>query len=380
MELERIIAETELPGWVFLSLFLLTIILQLVFYLGSYTRLATYRPKKHSRNRKGVSVIICARNEADMLERNLPLILEQDYPEYEVIVVNDRSEDHTEELLMEMSHKHGNLNYTTLPANQLHGRRKKLALTIGLKSARYERVLLTDADCIPAGNQWLKLMTSHFSRGKDFVLGYGRYEAKKGFLNLLIRYETVLTAIQYLSSALNGKPYMGVGRNLAYNKHIFFQNKGFSKHYHLPSGDDDIFVNAHAKADNTAIEIHPDSHTISQPETSFRSWIRQKQRHLTAGAHYSARSKIRLGIEITSRLAIYPLALGLCVFSGWLWPVLCLFMFFLITRMIVFKLGMMRLNEKYLLLPSLLFDPLLPLALGIFWLRGRSKRKHQQWS
>ena len=223
-------------------------------------------------------------------------------------------------------------------------------------------------------------MAGNLKGEKEIVLGYGRYEKRKGLLNIIIRYETVFTAMQYFSFALKGKPYMGVGRNLAYKKELFFKTRAFSDHYHIASGDDDLFVNRNAVRANTAIEIEADSHTISIPKTSAAAWIRQKRRHLSAGHLYSKGSRFRLGVEIISRLLLYASFICISLLTLWLWPAVILFGLYLAVRMCIFKMAMMRLKEKYLLLPSLLLDPVLPLILGAIWISNFFKTKNQSWS
>ena len=269
MDLEKIIGDTGVTEWILLVLFFAAFLVQCIYYLGIYMKLSFYKPLKERKSRKGVSVIICARNEAHHLEKFLPAVLSQDYPRFEVVVVNDCSSDHTEQLLSEMALRYTHLRYTTIPSNEKFRHGKKLALTVGIKSAVHDHVLLTDADCYPASDQWLRKMVSHLGRDKEIVLGYGRYEKRKGLLNSLIRYETAFTAMQYLSFALKGKPYMGVGRNLSYKKSLFFKNRGFASHYHVASGDDDLFVNEHAGPENTSIEIDTGSQTFSIPKTTF---------------------------------------------------------------------------------------------------------------
>lgn len=380
MDLKLLIESTGLPEWILLALFIFTLVIQCFYYLGIYIRLPLFKPGERKKSSKGVSVIICARNEAENLERFLALILEQDYPEFEVVVVNDCSTDHSEALLSEMKVKYQNLRFTNIPVNEKFTHGKKLALTIGLKAAAYEHVVLTDADCYPAGKMWLQSMAGNLEGEKDIVLGYGRYERQKGILNSIIRYETAFTALQYFSYALKGKPYMGVGRNLAYRKELFFQNKGFSSHYHIASGDDDLFVNQNAVKSNTSIAFGEEGHTISLPKKKTGEWIRQKRRHLTAGTLYSKGSRFRLGTELISRILLYTTFILITVLSAWLWPAVILFGLFMIIRLIIFKLGMMRLNEKYLLLPSLILDPLLPLILGIIWVTNFFITKKQPWS
>jgi hypothetical protein len=212
------------------------------------------------------------------------------------------------------------------------------------------------------------------------VLGYGGYERQKGLLNTIIRYETVFTALQYFSYAIAGKPYMGVGRNLAYEKALFFENKVFAGHYHLASGDDDLFVNQLANSKNTAVVLSREAHTRSIPEATFKNWIHQKQRHLSAGTHYKKRTRVRLAVDAITRMLVYVNLLILCIISPWKFVILGLFALWLITRLIIFKMGMRSLDEKYLLLPSLLLDPVLPLVLGIIWMSGVFVTKYQPWN
>ncbi|MEN8156231.1 MAG: glycosyltransferase [Bacteroidota bacterium] len=379
MDLETMMGSLGVGEWILLALFISSFIVQSTRYLSVYLRLPMYKPPNKKDGGKGVSVLICARNEADNLEQFLPAVLTQEFPEFEVVVVNDCSTDHTEEVLVRLTARYKQLRFTTIQTDASFRRGKKLALAVGLKSANYEHVLLTDADCYPASSHWLKNMVSHLDKEKEIVLGYGRYEKRKGMLNALIRYETVFTAIHYLSYALKGKPYMGIGRNLGYKKALFFSKRGFSNHYHIASGDDDLFVNQHANRKNTAIEIEAESHTVSTPETTLSSWIRQKQRHLTAGSYYNSWSRLRIGTEMASRLLLYATFITLCFNPVWRWVVLILFGIFQVIRTTVFNLGMRRLNEKQLLLPSFLFDPVLPLLLGLIWFTNIFTTKHQSW-
>ena len=380
MEIREIIGATNIQQWIVLAAFLVAFLIQLAYYLLIYIKLPLYKVPQVTRSNEGISVIVCAKNEEKNLKRFLPLILEQDHPNFEVVVVNDSSSDQTEDVLIQLSARHKQLRYTSIPVNDKLMRGKKLALTIGLKSARFDQVLLTDADCYPASNQWLNRMVAHMNDEKQIVLGYGGYERHRGVLNTLIRYETVFTAMQYFSFAIMGKPYMGVGRNLAYEKSLFFENKGFARHYHLPSGDDDLFVNENATGANTAVEFSKEAHTYSVPEHSFSAWIKQKKRHITAGGQYRRNSRIRLAVEWISRILLYCTLIWLCTSSPWLWPVASLFGLFTVTRLVVLYLGIRCLDEKHLLLPSLLIDPVLPLILGIIWVSSLFESKYQTWS
>jgi len=372
----------ELQEWLFLGIFLLSFLLQMVFYLGIFLRFYLHKPGKErgQSKEKALSVIICARNEKENLERFLPRVLLQDYPEFEVVVVNDSSTDGSEELLQEMSQQYGHLRFTSIPPSEKLARSKKLALTIGIKSAKYEWVVLTDADCYPATEKWLYHMASGLSDQKHIVLGYGAYEKRKGILNGLIRYETVFTAMQYFSWAIRGKPYMGVGRNLAYKRELFFESKGFAGHYHIPSGDDDLFVNENANAANTEVIYDREAHTISPPKSTVHAWIRQKRRHISAGKLYRKGSRFRLAGEWSSRILLYISFLLLSTGGPFFYAALIPFAIWMVTRLLIFQLSASRLGEKQLFLPSLLFDPVMPFILGAIWLSILFESKYQTWS
>lgn len=243
-----------------------------------------------------VSVIVCAHDEEQNIRELVPVLLAQDHPEFEVIIVEDRSNDETYDYLLQATKEHERLKmvHVTQKPDKING--KKFALTLGIKAARYDHVLLTDADCRPTSNQWVRRMSSHFNGKAQFVLGASPYEKGKGLLNSFIRFESLIATIQYFSFALLGKPYMGVGRNLAYRKEVFLNNKGFHPYLEVTGGDDDLFVNLHANKMNTVVSFANDTQTISQPKTTWREFYTQKLRHLSVGKYYHVSDKFLLGL------------------------------------------------------------------------------------
>lgn len=243
-----------------------------------------------------VSVIVCAHDEAENLRELLPLLLSQDYPDFEVIVVNDRSNDSTFDLLLHETKKDPRLKMVNVKETPQRVNGKKYGITLGIKAASNEWILLTDADCRPKGSQWIRSMSRYFDEGAQFVIGFSPYLTKPGFLNLFIRFETILTAIQYFAFGWLRNPYMGVGRNLAYRKSKFLEEKGFNNFLHVTGGDDDLFVNLHARGANTRLEISSDSQVFSVPERTWRSFFQQKIRHLSVGKRYRFGHRFLLGL------------------------------------------------------------------------------------
>ncbi|MBI3136890.1 MAG: glycosyltransferase [Bacteroidetes bacterium] len=310
--------HTDFWGILFL-VFCLAVFIQLIYLLVFGLRLIRYRKPVGSSSLPPLSVIVCARNEEDNLFKNLPAILAQDYPEFEVIVVNDMSVDESKHIIQAYQKQYPRLRIIELEKNRHRKFGKKMPLTIGIKGAVYEHLVMIDADCYPAGNQWLRKLVSNYADGKEIVIGYGPYETEKGFLNKLIRFDTTQIAINYLSFALAGKPYMAVGRNMSYTKKRFFEVDGFKNHYHIQSGDDDLFMRDAATKKNVAVDICPESFVFSHPKQTWGDWVKQKQRHFTTAPRYRLINKLLLGIFPASMILMLLSFLILLFNFKWWW-------------------------------------------------------------
>lgn len=296
---------------VLLIVFLTVVTIQVVYYLFVFGKFSFAKSEKVAPKHLSVSVIVCAKNEEENIKNYLPLLLNQNYPSYEVVVIDDASSDDTRFLIEEFLKTHHNLKLVKVENNEAFWGNKKFALTLGIKAASNEYLLFTDADCYPATNEWIAEMTSHFTMHKTFVLGYGAYEKMSGFLNKLIRFETLLTATQYFGWAKVGKPYMGVGRNLAYKKEEFFRVNGFINHMKIRSGDDDLFVNEAAHKNNTTISFNPEGFTYSRPKETFGEWFMQKRRHASTAVYYKSFDKFQLSLFYFTQLFFYLLPIPL---------------------------------------------------------------------
>lgn len=287
---------------------ILTTLIQIIFWIFLFSKLAFYKEPHRSlaeSEKEPVSIIICAKDEAQNLSVNLPRILNQNDRSYEVLVVNDNSKDNTLEILTYLCQEYSHLRIVNFYNKKKSQVGKKFALTRGIEEARHEILLLTDADCCPTSSNWLSEMRAALNKSTEIGLGYGPYYSKPGFLNKLIRFETVYTAIQYLSFALSGMPYMGVGRNLIYKKSLFRKANGFKTHEDIASGDDDLFINTVATSENTTIILKPTTFMLSPSKETWRDWFRQKSRHLSTGKRYRTKHKILLGLLSASHLAHY---------------------------------------------------------------------------
>ncbi len=360
-------------------LLIIVVAIQLWYYLYFFIRLANYNSKQKDASQEyPVSVIICEKNEAENLVKNLPGILVQDYKTtHEVMVVNDNSTDESKYILEEFQRSFKELTVIALKQEAKGIPGKKFPLSVGIKSSKHEIVLLTDADCIPASEHWIKKMQDGYQPGIEVVLGYGAYKKYPGLLNKFIRFETFHTALQYFSYTLAGKPYMGVGRNLSYRKDIFIRNKGFSAINHIPSGDDDLFINMIANEKNTTIVIDKEAHTLSEPHTSWHNWMQQKNRHYTTAKYYKSSHKFLLSLYATMQTLIYPLAIATAIFFNW-YIAVGVFAIRLIVQTIIWYKCMKKLNETDLWPLFLIFDIWL-FAYNLFFFPSLWRKPSRKW-
>ncbi len=371
----------DIISFILLGVLGIALLAQLHYFYRIFGKLAFYKPSPSNKNNlEPLTVIIAARNEFENLQKNLHSILEQDYPNFEVIVVNDCSWDESQKLLEEMQQKYNNLHVSQLFEQEKYPTGKKFAITIGVKAAKNELLVFTDADCVPTSNQWLRYIQNRFENGKEIVLGFSPYKKQKGFLNLYIRFETFMTALFYLGMALKKNAFMGVGRNLAYRKKLFFRNKGFANHQHIMSGDDDLFVNETATKNNVAIEISEESFVYSEPKKDFTSWSRQKSRHMTTGKFYKTKDKSMLGIYYASLLLFYAPLIAVLIYNIETWPIIVgIYALRFISQEIIFYLAAKKLKCTSVVFALPLLDLLYLFYIIIYGTTGLFSKHKKEW-
>ena len=339
------------------------ILVNLLYYL-LFSKIAFYRTISEVKKTSApISILVCAKNEAENLQKIIPLLLAQQYPVFEIILINDCSYDNTLNIMEAYQEKDNRIEIVDVVPNEAFWANKKYALTLGIKKAKYKQMLFIDADCWPSSPYWIATMSNRFSDQKQLVLGYGSYDKKKGLLNKLIRYETLSTAIQYLSYAKAGMPYMGVGRNLGYTSDLYYSVNGFMSHIRIPSGDDDLFVNETATKENTTVCLEKVGFTVSEPKATFSEWVLQKRRHITTAHLYKGWHQLLLGGFFTFNLLFWIFLILCFIFCPWI----------MVTALVVLRVGVQWviygssasvLNEKDLIY----YIPFLDLFLILFQL------------
>lgn len=358
-------------SFILLIVFGICLIIQLVYHWGFFSKVAFYkrnaRPKLNE-ELEPVSIVLCARDAYEYLTELIPLLLNQDYPDYEIVVVNDCSDDETEEYLKDLERNEPKIKPVQLKQHLNFFNGKKFPLSMGIKSAKNDLIILTECNCKPVNDQWLRSVVNRYNNRTEIVIGYSPYVQKKSALNRLMRFDALQNGLLYLSAALNRNPYMGIGSNLSYRKELFYRNQGFISHYKTSVGDDDLFISQVANKKNTEVLIDAEDAILTTPTNSFRLWMRQKSRRYSTVSKYNTGARLMLSLFYISQFLFYGsfiALLALCtqpaftITNGAVFYIPILVFFFLLrfgTQLFIYHKTSKRLGEKGLLPGLIAYD------------------------
>ncbi len=373
-------------SFIVLIVFILCLLVQLFYHWGVFSRLAFYNKKNQPKDEsqlEPVSVVICARDAHEYLVDLVPALLNQDYPDFEIVIVNDCSDDETEEYLKDLERREPRIKPVQLRQHLNFFNGKKFPLSMGIKSAQNDLIILTDCNCMPVNDLWLRSVVDCYKKNTEVVIGYSPYIRRKGLLNQLIRFDSLQQGLQYLSAALGGHPYKGVGANLSYRKELFFRNKGFISHYTTSVGDDDLFIGQVAQKKNTEVLIDAQDAVVTTPTRSFKLWIRQKSSRYSTIPKYGFQARLSLILFAWSHTLFYASFIALlCLYAqpaftitnGTVFYIPILVFFFLLrfgSQLIIYYNASKRLGEKGLVPGLLAYDFIFALLTPFLRLMGR---------
>jgi len=373
-------------SFIILIVFGVSLLIQLFYHWGVFSRVAFYKKKtvpKGDAELEPVSVVICARDAYEYLTELVPALLSQDYPDFEVVIVNDCSDDETEEYLKDLARKEPKIKPVQLKQHLNFFNGKKFPLSMGIKSAKNDLIVLTECNCMPVNDLWLRSVVERYNGKTEIVIGYSPYMQRKSSLNRLMRFDALQNGLLYLSAALKRHAYMGIGRNLSYRKELFYRNKGFISHYTTSVGDDDLFISQVANKRNTEVLIDAENTIRTTPTRSFRLWIRQKSSRYSTVSKYNARARLSLSLFYVSQLVFYVSFIALLclnaqpaftITNGAVFYIPILVFFFLLrfgTQLFIYHKASKRLGEKGLLPGLILYDLLFAFLSPLLRLMGR---------
>jgi len=364
MLFEKILQEPTL-----LTLFIIfasAAFIQLLYLWVLFGRFAFSRKKYVSNSLPPATIVITAHNQISGLEENLLLYLGQDYPNFEVLVVNDNSDDGSGDLLKEYMQIYPRLHIVELTQSLNWFKGKKFPLSLGIKSANNDLVVITDAHCKPASHLWLQEMVSAYKPETEIVLGYSTYDIPSK-INIWLRFWNFFDALFYFAMAQWGMPFKGVGKNLSYRRKLFYKQKGFISHYTISVGDDELFINKAATSKNTSWRISKDSVMRSVKEITFGAWWKKEITRLMLREYFKTGHRFILSFNALTIIVFYVLFVVLLTLkAGWI-MILSIFVLRLISQLIVYGYAQKRFGEKKLLLLTPFFEIFLMLIDIIIW-------------
>jgi len=317
---------------VFTILFALGLLILCLYYGIFFFRLGRYKGPSRKKNSPStaklppVSVVLAAQNDGDWLRQNLVYLLEQDYPDFEVVVVDYLSTDETQYILRLLAQNYSRLKVVTLTNNANGYQGLKYPFSIGIKTAQNDILLLAEPECIPMDTtqfNWIRSMVSGYVHDHiDIVLGYCGIAYKPSLFNWLQQYDNLLYSVEYLGSAILRAPFTGNGRNLSYRRSLFLKNDGFIYHYNIPDGADDMFVNQNARPRNTAVVISPESFTLVQPQPTLCQWHLYRRHRVSTHSFYSLPLKLRRLLPPLGILLFYLFGALLLALAALPWQIL----------------------------------------------------------
>ena len=353
--------------FIILVVFGISLIIQLFYHWGIFSKVAFYKKNRRPKldeELEPVSVVLCARDAYEYLTELIPVLINQDYPDFEIVVVNDRSDDETEEYLKDLERMEPRVKPVQLKQHLNFFNGKKFPLSMGIKSAKNDLIVFTDCNCMPVNDQWLRSIVNCYNNRTEIVIGYSPYIQKRSSLNRIIRFDALQNGLLYLSAALNHHPYMGVGKNLSYRKELFYRNKGFISHYTTTVGEDDLFISQVATKKNTEVLIDAENTILTTPTNNFKLWMRQKSSRYSTVSKYSTSARLSLSLFYISQFLFYVSFIALLflppafnIVNGAAFYIPILAFFFLLrfgTQLFIYQKASKRLGEKGLL-PGLLF-------------------------
>ena len=346
---------------IFVVLFGIITFLELIYYYVIFARFSFHKKKKAvSIQQVPVSVIMVVKDAAGVLLKTLPRLLNQQYAQFEVVIVNDNSQDETKLLVLEYQQQYKNIKLVDLDSAVTTIRGKKFAISMGVRCASYEHLLFTDPECTPSSSHWLGKMAENFVGQTRIVLGYSTYQKRNNPFNRMLHFDTLLNAVEYFSLARIHSTYRGDFKNLAFTAPLFDKQRGFATHNHISYGEEDIFISRAATKNNTAIEFSPDAVTVLQRASNFRYWKDHK-----LGLFYTRKLNTFKNRFLLNGYAIINLLFYIALTFAILFTLSDMILLIvtlsiaavrLISQYLVFGFAAKRLNEKQVIPCLLIYD------------------------
>ncbi|MDQ1771381.1 glycosyltransferase [Labilibaculum sp. A4] len=345
---------TSFNQWAILIVLLVAFCVQMLYQLRYIQLFKKEKKTNHNIKTEPVSIVICVKNEGCYLQENLSLFLEQEYPDFELILVNDGSEDETETIIKEFQKRYPHLRSTKIPLDDKFQHNKKLALSIGIKAAKNEKIIFTNIHSKPSSSKWLQEFVNSWDKGVH--IGYANFENKKGFFYNFLKFDLLSKNIKSAGFASSGNAHSGNGDNLGYKKSDFFANKGFVKHSHFEAGYDHLMVFQLAKLSGASVCLQPEAKINLSSICAFDQWIRINRHYYKCRKYLPFKIRLLTDLEPISKMIFYSISIYALLFTHLYFFVAIIYLTKIILIGTLFKISTRHLKEENLFLSSYLYE------------------------
>lgn len=284
-----------------------------VIYLFAFSSIGFRKNKVQAGSHKlPVSVVIYVKNKAFLLEEHIPIFLEQSYPNFELVLVNHASSDHSLEVIEGLMERYPNIKLVNVENKERFWANKKYALTLAVKASSHDCILYTELDSLPMTNQWIQSTVDQFVGDKSIVMAPVQYTAKNPFL----RYIDAIHQLQSFSFANLGNPFRASKANFAFSKDEFFRVKGYISHLDIPVGITTLFLKDAGNKKNTAVALNHDNFVCAKQKVTWATFWDRQLREAQLFQYYNFKNKFLLSVFNLSKLALY-LTLPIGLFVNW---------------------------------------------------------------
>lgn len=340
--------------------FVACLAIQLIYYIFFLSILLNNKKEKEY-DLKPISVILYVKNSELYLEKNIDYFINQKYPKFEILLVNNASSDNTDIILEKLSEKHKSLRIINVENNESFWGNKKYTYTLAIKAAKYEHLIFSEIDCKPVSENWIHEINKSFSSKKTIILGYKRLLKTSSLFNLIIRFDNLLESIKSFSFTKINSPYSADSRNYAFTKKDFYRVNGFINHIKIKNGKEDLFVKDAKQKYNSAYTLSDESFVESSKSLSFKEWFLNKKNSNLLKRHYSFKNQFLLNAFSFSKVFLYFLTIILLLIHDWK-IILIIFSSYIIFQSVITFI----INRKFKETSIFYLSPILDFLLVLF--------------
>ena len=372
----QILTITEM---VLLAAYAGVFIIQMYFLLGVYLKLAWHKKENFNPAPHQVTIMLSLRNEEERIREMMTKFTELPFEDYQVMVINEVSEDNTLEILNVLAETNPRIKVTSL--SQETRFMEKQAINIGLKGAQSPWIVQLPPTTGSISQEWLTKLTGLLDKDTDAVIGYTNVERNKGFRNLLCRMERFHQFMLSGSWILAGMPFVFSENNVLFNKSMYFDTLGFRQKLNRNFANLELIFNENFKPNRIKVSTHADLSVREQVEDDRGDHLKLIKKAVQIRKTLNWSKKFTLFLDDFTKIALTGLTISLLIIltEYWITFTFMLVIYYILLLIIVIKL-LNRLKERKIFVSSFAYILIKPIINWWFFWSTYLIHRRNRWS